>query len=255
MAQAAIFGFDTATTLTDAALKRAQAKGVQFVCVYFKYMTPEIVALINRYGMKVVSVYETTAQRALGGTVAGDYDGRQSLAYIAKFKQPPGAAVFATADFDETTAQEPTVAAYLRAFKAALGGAARLGIYGNGALCAMALDAGIADLTWLAGGSGMRGTRDFAASGRATMVQDVGDKRNLALGISIDSDIALVDDYGGWALAAAAPSVPDAEDPIATTIRQLQTELTAVGLYAGEVDADPGPKTLNAITAWRNARE
>lgn len=263
MAQAAIIGFDTASTITEAVLRRAVAMGVGFVGIYYKYMTPELVALVSRYGLKIISIYETTAQRALGGAVAGDYDGRQALALAHKFGQLVGAVIMFTADWDEQASQNATVLAYLTAAKAALNGYARIGIYGNGALCQAMLDAGVADLTWLAGGSGMRDTKAFAASGRATIVQDVGDKRGLDLGIDIDSDVALVEDYGGWTAVAAAPVVQPAPAPLATALSDvmataalLQTQLHALGYYQGAIDSAVGPGTSDAaMAAYRAYKE
>ncbi len=94
----------------------------------------------------------------------------------AALGQPQGSAIYVTADFGETQIQDEIVLAYFAAFKAALQGQGKLGVYAEGAVCQAALDAGIADYTWLAGGMGMRGSRAFLDTGRATIVQDVGDR-------------------------------------------------------------------------------
>jgi hypothetical protein len=195
-------GFD-ADQDCSAVAPRAKAQGVEFCCRYYKNLSPREALALSKAGLKIVSIWETTAERALQGAAAGTEDGNNARDAGAALLQPEGSAIYATADFGEVATQDPAVMAYLSAFKTALGGEAKLGVYGEGAVCQAALGAGIADYTWVAGGRGMRGTVAFLASGRATIVQDVGDAQGLGLGISIDSDTAAGSDYGGWSLAPA----------------------------------------------------
>lgn len=209
----------------------AKARGAAFVLRYLKNLSRREIAALGAAGLAIVSIWETTARRSLSGSAAGKTDGLAALAAARAFGQPPGSAIAATVDFDATAAQQPAVLAYLAAFKAALGGSYKLMVYANGAVCAAALDAGIADYAWLAGGSGMRGSKAFRASGRAAIVQDVGDRRGLALGIAIDSDVAATMDFGGWSPAggdlpaprpaAATPPADDAEALNAAELRRL----------------------------------
>ena len=192
-------GFDAdqdCSSVADLAVKR----GAAFCARYLKNLSAHEAMALSKAGLKIVSIFETTAKRALMGAAAGTEDGTTALDQAAALLQPQGSAIYATADFDEQTPQDQAMLAYFQAFKVALSGNAKLGVYGNGALCQTMLNALIADYTWLAGGSGMRGTRAFLAIGRATIVQDVGDKHGLNLGISIDSDTAASADYGGWSL-------------------------------------------------------
>jgi glycoside hydrolase-like protein len=192
-----IIGFDADQDCSRVAAA-AKAKGVGFVCRYLKNLTVSEAHALAAAGLKIVSIWETTANRALAGPAAGSFDGHAAMRMAAMLRQPQGSAIYATADFGETQGEDATVIAYFAAFKRAIQGQAKLGVYGEGAVCEACLIAGVADYTWLAGGMGMRGSRAFQLSGKATIVQDVGDVRGLALGISIDSDVANVDDYGGW---------------------------------------------------------
>lgn len=250
-----IIGIDAAATVTDDVLNRLVAKGGAFVGIYFKYMADATLQLVARHGMKIVSIYETTAKRALDGAAGGTADGKQAMILATKFGQPLGSAIFCTADFDAIASQDAAVLAYIGAFKAQIPGY-RMGIYANGAVCAAALQAGVAELTWLAGGSGMTGTKVFAAANRATIEQDVGDKQNLNLGINIDSDTALVAEYGGWSPATDMNAVTPAM--IVQTVRLLQTQEQALGLLPagpGEVDGVLGAKTAAAaVAAYRAAQ-
>lgn len=194
-------GFDADQDCSSVAAD-AVAKGVAFVCRYYKNMSLDEAQALSAAGLKIVSIWETGAERALAGAAAGTDDGTRARNAGAALGQPQGAAIYATADFGETQGEDAAVFAYLAAFKEALGGQAKLGVYGEGAVCQHALDLGLADYTWLAGGMGMRDSPAFRDSGRATIVQDVGDKQELALGIDIDSDVARDDNYGGWQLAA-----------------------------------------------------
>jgi hypothetical protein len=140
------------------------------------------------------------AARALGGAPSGATDGARAFLQAQTLGQPAGSAIYATADFDDASVDDEIVIAYFAAFKRMLNGEYKLGVYANGATCQMALDAGVSDFTWLAGGMGMRGSRAFLDTGKATLIQDVGDKQGLNLGINVDSDIATVSEYGGWQL-------------------------------------------------------
>ena len=196
-----MIGFDADQDCSGVA-DAAVAAGAGFVCRYLKNLTLGEAKALSAAGLKIVSIFESTAERARGGAAAGATDGARAFLQASALGQPQGSAIYATADFDDAAVDDVTVIAYFAAFKAALEGQGKLGVYANGATCQAALDAGVADFTWLAGGMGMRGSREFKASGKATMVQDVGDKAGLNLGIDIDSDTALSEDYGGWSLAA-----------------------------------------------------
>jgi len=193
-----IIGFDADQDCSDVATDAVDA-GAEFVCRYLKNLSIAEANALSAAGLRIVSIFETTAHRALAGAAAGKEDGTFALAQSLSLKQPVATAICATADFDVTLTQQPAVLAYFTAFKAAIADM-KLMVYANGAICQATLDSGIADYTWLAGGKAMRGSREFLASGRATIVQDVGDKAGLDLGIDIDSDTATVAEYGGWYL-------------------------------------------------------
>jgi hypothetical protein len=190
-------------------LAKAQAEKVCAASRYLKNLQPHEVAAISAAGIKIISIFETTARRAAGGAVAGAADGEKAAQMARALNQPAGSAIYATADWDVTPAQQPRVLEYFAAFKTALNATYavpapyKLGVYANGAVCQATLDQGIADYTWLAAGMGMTGSRAFLASGKATMVQNVGDKQRLDLGISIDSDTIATTDFGGWNLSPA----------------------------------------------------
>lgn len=191
-------GFDTDTPVSAVVAALAVQKGAGFCCRYLKNLSRSEIAALHAAGLAIVLIFESTARRALGGAPSGATDGARALAAARALGAPDSAAIYATADFDVTPAQEADVMAYFAAFKIAIA-PMKFGVYANGAICQLALDKGIANYTWLMGGLSMRDSRKFLASGKATIVQDVGDKSGLYLGIAIDTDLAYADDYGGWA--------------------------------------------------------
>ncbi len=253
-------GFDADQNCSHVA-PAAQAKGVSWIGRYLKNLYLPEVQAISAAGLKIVSIYESTAERALGGAPGGAADGARALLQAKELGQTRGSALYATADFDATLAQERDVLSYCVGFRAQLAGAYKFGIYGSGAICQAALDAGIVDYTWLAGGMGMRGSRAFHDAALATIEQDVGDERNLDLGIGIDSDIALADDYGGWSLSIAAPS-PAPQRVLRLTsppmtgadVGHLQARLAALGFDPGPADGVFGQHTEAAVLAFQAAR-
>lgn len=224
-------------------------RGASFCCRYLKNATISEVRTLSAAGLLIVSIFESTAQRALGGAAAGSADGVRALTQARALGQPVGSAIFSTADFDGTAAQQPVILEYFTAFKASLAGAYRLGVYANGALCRAAADAGIADYTWLAGGSGMRGTKAMQTADTASLEQDVGDKRGLNLGINIDTDVANVTDFGGWLVGvsgkvdgavpavSAPPTTAGRSNPAGPDKRQDDTILALLAQLRAAVQA------------------
>lgn len=252
-------GFDADCDCSGVADDAANA-GAEFLCRYLKNLTPSEARAICSAGPRIVSVFETTAKRALLGNVTGANDGDRAAEQAIALGQPLGSAIYATADFGETADQDSAVVAYLSGFKAGLAGRFKMGVYGEGAVCQLALDHGLADYTWLAGGRGMRGTPEFAASGKATIIQDVGDAQGLDLGIGVDTDTAYPDDYGGWSLP-----VEQTQPQLAKIARYLevgctgrdvatlQHALAALG-YNIAVDGDFGPATQHTVMVYQRSK-
>ncbi len=193
-------GFDADQDCSGVAAA-AIAAGASFVCRYLKNLIKTEVDALHAAGLSIVLIWEHEAERALAGYEGGLDDGLDARTMAMVLGAPEHVAVFATVDFDPTLDQQKVVLDYLRAF--ALRGMS--GNYASGAICQACIDGGIGSYSWLAGGMGMRGSVEFAASGRASIIQDVGDKQHLDLGIAIDSDTAYVEDYGAWQVPAPMP--------------------------------------------------
>lgn len=92
-----------------------------------KNLSPAEYTTMKNAGLKVGLVWETTANRALSGYDGGLADARKATEQ-ANALSFPGAIYFAV-DFDATTAQMPTVLAYLKGANA--GTPKKLGVYGS----------------------------------------------------------------------------------------------------------------------------
>lgn len=93
----------------------------------------EVVSL-RAAGLPLAVVWETTADRARGGTVAGAADGLAARARAIAVGYPPGAVIFWAVDWAATPADLPAVQAYGEAFGVALGPLWPHGPYGSAAV-------------------------------------------------------------------------------------------------------------------------
>lgn len=128
-------GIDFTTPLTTAKAKELKDNGIQFVCRYLvperlksKRITKAESEAITTAGMQIVSVYETTADRAKAGAEAGRIDGKAALYEAKLIGQPIGSAIYFAVDYD--TKDYDTIEAYLRNAFAELSGYA-IGVYGS----------------------------------------------------------------------------------------------------------------------------
>lgn len=81
-------------------------------------------------GVRLVSNWETTADRMLGGYAAGNYDSHAAWDYHTSIGGPEDATIYFSADFDATPAHQAPINAYLQACIDNYG-LDRVGIYGG----------------------------------------------------------------------------------------------------------------------------
>ncbi|MDR6883005.1 DUF1906 domain-containing protein [Bacillus sp. 3255] len=118
-------GFDCSTPLTAKTAAAFAAAGYAFVGRYLvpanykKAMTKAESRLINQAGIDIISVFETTANRALGGRTAGLNDGYTAVEVAKQVGQPEGSTIYTAVDFDVTAAQMPIVLEYIKGFSEA----------------------------------------------------------------------------------------------------------------------------------------
>ena len=119
-----IRGIDTATRLSAAKCKELKAAGVEFVGRYlvpavgnlkWKALAKAEAEAITDAGMKLLCVYETTADRAKNGMAAGAVDGANALKCAREINMPASGIIYFAVDFGATELDMDAIEAYLRA--------------------------------------------------------------------------------------------------------------------------------------------
>ncbi|MDD9266034.1 DUF1906 domain-containing protein [Paenibacillus sp. GCM10023248] len=114
-------GFDCATPLTAKTAVLFAADGFQFAARYlvpassWKALKREEAEALNKAGIDIISVFETTADRALGGRAAGLADGATAVQVAKQVGQPIGSCIYFAVDFEARASQMATVIEYIRA--------------------------------------------------------------------------------------------------------------------------------------------
>lgn len=173
-----------------------KSAGKHFVCRYLshdpaKNLTPNEAEKWSQAGIKIVVVWETSAQRALEGHNAGVEDAKVADSQL-RGCGGAGHPIYFAADWDVTTAQKPAVIAYLKGAASVLG-KGRVGLYGGYWAVKAAADAEACKYFW----------QTYAWSGgnrhpQAQLYQYSND-HSLA-GTNVDFDKALKPDYGQWSV-------------------------------------------------------
>lgn len=143
-------GIDCATPLTAELAKEFKADGYDFVARYtvpegsWKALTAEEVANIVDAGLYIVSIFETTANRALKGAKAGMYDAEVAVGICKGFGQPAGTPIYFAVDFDAQGNQYAPIVDYFMAAKEVLTGHGyTIGGYGSYSVIEMLAAKGI----------------------------------------------------------------------------------------------------------------
>lgn len=204
-------GFDYAGGRPTA--QQIKAAGGAFVCRYLsdggpglpgKLLLPGEASALRAGGVDIVSNWETTADRMLGGFNAGVADAQAARDQVVACGGPAGGGpIYFSADFDATPDQQGPINDYLRGAASVIG-AANVGVYGGYWVVSRALDAGVARWAWQcqawSGGN---------VDARAHILQDNNAGYAYVGGVQCDIDHALQADYGQWsAHMNISPSTP-----------------------------------------------
>lgn len=207
-------GFDCAATLTAPVANMFKRDGKDFVCRYlvpsgWKRLTKVEADIITAAGLQIVSVFETTEDRALGGREAGLEDGAAAERVAAEVSQPAGSCIYFAVDFDVKPDQMETVIEYIRGASEATPNYST-GVYGCCALIEAAVAASACSHFWqtLAWSHGLK-------SEYANIYQC--DNGPEGQGMCINGiDVDLDESHGneGWWNTAPAPVEAPAEEPV-----------------------------------------
>ncbi|NEW05321.1 DUF1906 domain-containing protein [Paenibacillus sp. SYP-B3998] len=145
-------GFDCSTPLTIQTAAAFAKDGYEFVARYLvpggaKALTKSEANTISSAGLNILSVFETTASRALGGRSAGLADGDIALQVAKTVGQPSGSCIYFAVDFDATSSQLSTVIDYMKAASEATPGYTT-GVYGSYSVVEAVRAAGACSRFW-----------------------------------------------------------------------------------------------------------
>lgn len=190
------------------------SQGIRIVCRYItgpglepKSLTLSEAEDLLGAGISIVCLWETTAERILGGAPAGHADGLAADQNLIALHALPEVTVFFAADFNVQPDQVSTCMDYVRAAAAALGGQYLAGVYGGLRMVAAAADAGFRTIQTVAWSSGW----DPRAAARQT-----GEQRTIG-SITVDVDeIINAGDLGAWTVGGTSMTAPLIPASIAT---------------------------------------
>lgn len=128
-------GIDCATPLTATTAAAIRAAGYEFAARYlvpsgWKRLTRKEAEAITAAGMQIISVFETTANRTVGGATNGKVDGTAALQEAKTIGQPAGTAIYFAVDYDAQPDDYDAIEAYLKAAASAVTGY-EAGVYGS----------------------------------------------------------------------------------------------------------------------------
>ena len=133
-----IKGIDCAAPLTAEKARIFKDLGYEFVGRYFcpdtkgnwkRLNKPEAEA-ISAAGLRLLCVWETTADRAKGGLTAGAVDGARAYNQALELAMPTDGIIYFAVDYDAQPAEFDTIAAYLKAASQQVG-EYKIGVYGS----------------------------------------------------------------------------------------------------------------------------
>ena len=169
--------------------------GARFVCRYLSRDRSKTIRrleakTLRRYGFGIVTVFEDSATRALGGFDSGAADARFCVLALRNAGSPRNAPVFFAVDFDESPAQAEAVRQYFLGVVSILGHN-RVGAYGGYWVIKRLFDAGLIRYGWQT--YAWSGTNwDFRAQ-----LRQFSNGHTIG-GVDCDFDRAMAPDYGQW---------------------------------------------------------
>lgn len=246
-------GFDAAFDVSHL-IPKIKAAGLGFVCRYYggslsKDLTRDEATALLAADIDVVTVFEGRGDLVSSFTSAGGQrDAQIAYGQAIERDHPPGAAIYFAVDFDASAAEiAQLIIPYFLAARDYLARQPRrfsIGAYGSGLVLSSLRD--IVQYRWLAQATGWRSSRGF--TGAHIRQGPSGDPYHF--GHTIDTDEALVADYGGWRGAAAPTPVPVV--PTIPKVADLQRALIAAGLSVGPAGDDGkfGKDTIAALSEY-----
>ena len=153
-----VLGLDTATKLYENEIIDIRNKGYEFVGRYLvpeniypeKALSKQEAQLLSNAGLKILSVFETTEDRASSGTYGGTQDGKMAYEQAKLMGMPKDSTIYFAVDYDAQPSEYDKVKDYFNAARAQLHNEYRIGIYGGYFLFQEMMKDNLCDVYWQA---------------------------------------------------------------------------------------------------------
>lgn len=128
-------GIDCATPITKSVAAQLMSEGYKFAGRYLvpsgtKRLTKSEAQILTDAGLLILTVYETSANRAQSGSSNGIIDGIRAYAYAKEIEMPESGCIYFAVDYGAASSDYENIAAYLKSAKAQIGNY-KLGVYGS----------------------------------------------------------------------------------------------------------------------------
>jgi len=165
----------------------------------WKVLTPAEAKAIAAEGLQVFVVYEDSDDPTQITPANGALHAQLALAFAKGVQQPRGSAIYFAVDYeaDAAVAAGP-ISAYFAAIKktfADAGSPYRIGVYGDGVVCAYLLDHNLASLAWLSQSTGFPEHKQFK---RWALAQDMPGSGISGIDGDPDELNPAIADFGGF---------------------------------------------------------
>ncbi|SFA91329.1 protein of unknown function [Cohnella sp. OV330] len=229
-------GIDCATPLSSKTAPAIVAAGYGWAARYLvpiayahKRLTRAEALAITSAGMKIISVFETTANRPQGGANNGKKDGASAYLEARNIQQPLGSAIYFAVDYDAQPKDYDLIEAYLRAAAQEIPGY-QVGVYGSYAVVEAMAARGAAKVFWqtYAWSKGKK-------SSNANLYQWKNGQTLAGVGVDFNES------YGGegwWDTKPIETPQPASSELVAKVVRMIDNSLITTGkIVDGRIEA------------------
>ena len=142
------------------------------------------------FSLAVVFQHRSDLRKTFLDTKRAGFDARRALELAGELGQPKDSVIFFSVDFDAREKNIEHVKRYFETVGEMVGAANyRVGVYGDGYVCAELKRAGLASYCWLSMSTGFSGSRAYHASGRWDVKQCASREASGRSAVNFDPDV------------------------------------------------------------------